>query len=130
MPATATKLSIESLGYIIQFVPDMKAAIAFYRDTLGMKLKVEDEHWTEFETKEGVIYALHPCEQHVPTQVTFGVSDIAATREALLAAGVQADEPKVVCEFDGKVGLSVEFKDPAGNALSVFGIVAKDAWKE
>jgi lactoylglutathione lyase len=46
------------VNYAIVFVSDMKRSVAFYRDVLGMPLKFESPHWTEFAT-EGATLALH-----------------------------------------------------------------------
>ncbi len=46
------------LNYAIVFVSDMKRSVAFYRDTLGLPLRFESPHWTEFATA-GASLALH-----------------------------------------------------------------------
>ena len=46
------------VNYAIVFVSDMKRAVSFYRDTLGMPLKFESSGWTEFAT-DGATLALH-----------------------------------------------------------------------
>jgi catechol 2,3-dioxygenase-like lactoylglutathione lyase family enzyme len=46
------------VNYAIVFVSDMKRAVSFYRDTLGLPLRFETPEWTEFAT-EGAILALH-----------------------------------------------------------------------
>jgi catechol 2,3-dioxygenase-like lactoylglutathione lyase family enzyme len=38
------------LAYVITFVADMDAAVAFYRDTLGFKLRFQSPGWSEFDT--------------------------------------------------------------------------------
>src|SRR5262249_2206844 len=43
------------------FVSDMKRAVAFYRDVLGLPLRFESPGWTEFAT-EGATLALHASE--------------------------------------------------------------------
>lgn len=49
------------VSYAIVFVGDMKRSIAFYRDIVGLPLKFETTHWTEFAT-EGATLALHAAE--------------------------------------------------------------------
>lgn len=44
--------------YAIVCVSDMKQAVAFYRDVIGLPLKFESPVWTEFAT-EGATLALH-----------------------------------------------------------------------
>jgi len=46
------------LNYAIVFVSDMKRAVAFYRDVVGLPLKFESPGWTEFAT-DGATLALH-----------------------------------------------------------------------
>jgi len=46
------------LNYAIVFVSDMKRAVSFYRDVLGLPLRFDSPGWTEFAT-EGATLALH-----------------------------------------------------------------------
>ncbi len=46
------------VSYAILFVSDMKRAVSFYRDVMGLPLKFESPAWTEFAT-EGATLALH-----------------------------------------------------------------------
>jgi catechol 2,3-dioxygenase-like lactoylglutathione lyase family enzyme len=39
------------VSYAIVFVSDMKRAVVFYRDVLGLPLKFESPGWTEFATE-------------------------------------------------------------------------------
>jgi lactoylglutathione lyase len=49
------------LTYAIVFVSDMKRSVGFYRDVLGLPLRFQTSHWTEFAT-EGATLALHLSE--------------------------------------------------------------------
>lgn len=49
------------VSYAIVFVSDMKRAVAFYRDVIGLALRFESPGWTEFAT-EGATLALHLSE--------------------------------------------------------------------
>ncbi len=49
------------LDYTIVFVGEMARSVKFYRDVLGLPLKFETSHWTEFAT-EGATLALHLSE--------------------------------------------------------------------
>lgn len=49
------------LSYAIVFVSDMQRSIAFYRDVIGLPLKFQSPHWTEFAC-EGATLALHQAE--------------------------------------------------------------------
>ncbi|MBZ5534577.1 MAG: VOC family protein [Acidobacteriia bacterium] len=46
------------LNYAIVFVTDMRRAVSFYRDVLGIPLKFESPGWSELAT-EGATLALH-----------------------------------------------------------------------
>ena len=47
------------IGSIILLVEDMERSTHFYKDTLGLQLKVKTTDWTEFFEK-GTTLALHP----------------------------------------------------------------------
>jgi len=74
--------------YAIKFVADMDKAVAFYRDTLGLKLKFASPFWSEFDTG-GVTLALHPASDRNPAggvQLGFSAADldeVYAQRDAL-----------------------------------------------
>ena len=40
------------VDYVMVNVSDMRRSVAFYRDTLGLRLKFESPGWSEFETGE------------------------------------------------------------------------------
>ena len=49
------------VSYAIVFVSDMSRSVAFYRDVIGLPLRFESPHWTEFAT-DGATLALHGSE--------------------------------------------------------------------
>jgi lactoylglutathione lyase len=55
------------VNYAIIFVSDMKRSVAFYRDVVGLPLKFETTHWTEFATG-GATLALHLSEIANPAE--------------------------------------------------------------
>ena len=66
------------LNYAIKFVSDMDAAVAFYRDTLGMTLLFQSPFWSEFDTG-GTKLALHPASDENPAgtvQLGLAIPDI------------------------------------------------------
>lgn len=78
------------LTYVIKFVADMDAAIAFHRDHLGLTVKFATPFWTEMATGETTL-ALHPATPDKPAghvEVGFGVDDIAAFHAEKSAAGL------------------------------------------
>src|SRR5260370_29818528 len=56
------------LNYAIKFVSDMDAAVAFYRDTLGMSPGFQAPFWSEFDTGETKL-ALHPASAENPAGI-------------------------------------------------------------
>ena len=82
---------MKKLNYAIVFVSDMPRAVRFYRDVLGLPLKFESPHWTEF-ANDGSTLALHPASPENPAgtcQLGFHVEGLDAIHEKLLAGGVR-----------------------------------------
>jgi catechol 2,3-dioxygenase-like lactoylglutathione lyase family enzyme len=107
------------LNYAIKFVADMDKAIAFHRDTLGLRLKFESPFWTEFETGDTKL-ALHPASSENPAgtvQLGFEVDNLAnfyGRREEL---GVAFTQPPTEMH-DAHIA---RFRDPDGAETSVSG---------
>lgn len=126
MPVS-TEVKLSTLSYVILYVKDAAKTVPFYRDTLGLAVKVNEGGWVELESGP-VTLALH-SDDKLPANrqggepiVVFNVENIQTAYEALKAKGVQFEsEPNVVCEAEGKTGKSADFKDPDGNRLSIFG---------
>lgn len=127
-----TDVKLTNLGYVIVYVKDMEKALPFYRDTLGMKVKVDDSGWVEFETGPAT-FALHADTKLSGTRApgqpipVFTVQDINHVYESLKNAGVKFEStPRQVCEAGpNQIGLSADFHDPDGNFLSIYGVVKK-----
>ena len=82
-------MSIE-LKYVIANVSDLAAAVAFWRDTVGLKLKFQTPEWAEFDTGATRL-ALQPASPANPAgtwQPGLRVPDLAAKRAELSARGV------------------------------------------
>ena len=114
------------VNYVIVFVSDMKRAVSFYRDVLGLPLRFESPGWTEFAT-DGATWALHasegiPAETTEPRQSPAGrcrpglsVPDLDEFHERMVQSGVpRLQEPRAV--FGARVAL---YSDPDGLAISV-----------
>ena len=128
--AKAPTLALGNLTYLILYAQDVLKSVAYYRDTLGMKVKGEvNEFWTELDAGACTL-ALHKAEKPLspsaegPTPV-FHVADVRAAHAALKTLGVKPSDLHQVCEMGEQVGLSSDFRDPDGNRLSVFGLVKK-----
>ena len=83
------------LTYVIKFVADMDAAIAFHRDRLGLPVKFATPFWTEIATGDTTL-ALHPASPENPAgsvQVGFGVDDVDAFYAAQSSAGLEFISP-------------------------------------
>jgi lactoylglutathione lyase len=129
-----SNVKIATLGYVIVYVKDTKKAVPFYKDILGMQPKMEEDGWVEFETGAAT-FALHDDKKLTGERAhgegqplpVFNVEDFDGTVKALKESGVKFDhDPMQVCEAGpGQVGMSVQFRDPEGNALSIFGLVKK-----
>jgi catechol 2,3-dioxygenase-like lactoylglutathione lyase family enzyme len=103
---------------VVLYVRDMRRAIRFYRDTLGLELDFESEGWATFRTGACTL-ALHGAEHREPgsgePDPTFLVGDAGAERERLLAAGVVVGEIR-----EPAPGVRVfDLRDPDMNRLSI-----------
>jgi lactoylglutathione lyase len=112
--------------YAIIFVGDMKRSVEFYRDVIGLPLRFESSHWTEFETG-GATMALHASDRpaapeedsdHLPAgrcRPGLGVPDLDAFHRRMSEHGVPClQEPKLL--FGSRVA---QYADPDGLVLSV-----------
>jgi lactoylglutathione lyase len=114
------------VSYVIVFVRDMKRAVSFYRDVVGLPLKFETPGWTEFATG-GATLALHASkapggERDNPHETPAGrcrpglsVPNLAEFHGRMTARGVPCvQEPQEV--FGARVAQDL---DPDGLAISV-----------
>lgn len=112
--------------YAIVFVSDMERSVAFYRDLLGLPLRFESSHWTEFAT-QGATLALHASDEpeaaggggegKAPGSCRPGLSvpDLDQFHRRMVANGVVClQEPRDV--FGSRVAL---YSDPDGLSISV-----------
>jgi lactoylglutathione lyase len=112
------------LSYAIVFVGDMQRSVGFYRDVLGLPLRFESPHWTEFAT-DGATLALHAAAATTPDdpkQVRAGrcrpglsVPDLAAFHQRMIENNVTCiQEPKDV--FGAMIA---QYLDPDELVISV-----------
>lgn len=114
------------VNYAIIFVSNMKRAVSFYRDVLGLPLKFESPGWTEFAT-DGATLALHTSErpnadQDDPQQMPAGrcrpglsVPNLDEFHKRMVANAVPCiQEPKEV--FGARIA---QYVDPDGLRISV-----------
>lgn len=114
------------VNYAMVFVSDMQRAVAFYRDAVGLPLRFESPHWTEFAT-DGATLALHDAggaipQSSAPYETRAGlcrpglqVPDLDEFHRRMLAHAVPCvQEPKEV--FGARVA---QYADPDGLVFSV-----------
>jgi lactoylglutathione lyase len=105
------------LNYAIKFVSDMDAAVAFYRDTLGLTLLFESPFWSEFDTGPTKL-ALHPASNENPAgsvQLGLSASDLDDFHVQGLAKGLAFTSPPT--DIHGT--RIARFRDPDGAEISV-----------
>ncbi len=111
------------LTHTIVFVSDMPRSVAFYRDTLGLPLRMESEWWSEFETGPTLL-CLHKANPGSPGQPTsrgtchvgFSTPDLDAFHAAMAAAGVRVVEEPRMQDFGVRMAT---YADPDGLLLNV-----------
>src|SRR5579862_5028568 len=105
-----------SLKRIVLFTPDMKRLATFYRDVLGLKVRLDEPGYKEFDAG-GCSIVLHKGSSRVgarPPKLSFWTADIAAARDVLIARGAKLGEIKA------GAGLTrCEGKDPDGNPFQL-----------
>lgn len=110
----------------VYMVADLKAATIWYKDILGVEPYFDTEFYVGFNVG-GYELGLHPAgDNTVPgsnVHTYWGVADVVATMDKLLAAGaVESEKPTDVGE--GIILASV--KDPWGN---IFGFIHNPHFK-
>jgi lactoylglutathione lyase len=121
-----------TLNYTIITVSDMSRSVAFYRDKLGLKLRMESPEWTEFQTGSTTL-ALHgggrPQSDFAggdrpaagSCSIGFNVEDIQRAYEELQAVGVKFLMPPTQREGEGiKLAVCI---DPDGLSISIAEVV-------
>lgn len=111
-------MPVRGVNTIKHHVNDWPAAIAFYRDTLGLKLAyAQDGVWASFETPDGGRIGLAMEREgvrrapHVVVKVD-GLDQLVAD---MRAAGAEIIEASMTTEY-GKVAV---VRDPAGNMIEL-----------
>jgi hypothetical protein len=94
----------------------MEMLTAFYRDIIGLELKVNDPGWKEFDAG-AIVLALHNGTSEVgkrPPKLVFYSSDVAGTREELIKRGAKMGKVKSGAGLD-----LCEATDPDGNPFQI-----------
>lgn len=114
-------MPVEKVKYTYLIVDDMNAAVAFYRDGLGLRLKFQDgERWSEFDAGNGTTIALSSKAESglgvAGPVVVFQVSDAKA-----LAASLEARGAEILARRNmGDHGSLTAIREPSGNIFQLF----------
>lgn len=103
-------MQVERIDFLAEPVEDLRAAEAWYRDTLGLPQNpsTSGERWVEFETGN-LTLALSTF----GGAIAFGVDDVEGARAELEGKGVEFEGES----FDSGVCHGAPFADPFGNRL-------------
>ncbi|MFC2948046.1 VOC family protein [Virgibacillus sediminis] len=100
---------------------DMKEAIDFYQEVMGLKLQFNDrDQWAQFKVGD-VTFALGGTEE-VPEKleaggvVTFEVENIAAMKKRVEQDGIQVSDVREM----GSHGYTCYFHDPSNNMVQLY----------
>ena len=104
------------VNYAIIVVSDMRRAIGFYRDQLGLPLRFESPDWTEFNT-EGATLALHSSNGGTAgtARPGFSVPDLNAYHARMTGLGITCVQPPKNV-FGARIA---QYVDPDGLTISV-----------
>ena len=114
------------VSYAIVFVSDMRRAVSFYRDVLGLPLRFESPGWTEFAT-DGATLALHTSEAPPSTKDNPQETRAGSCRPGLSVPNLDAfhkrmTEKNVPCVQEPKETFGAriaQYVDPDGLVISV-----------
>jgi catechol 2,3-dioxygenase-like lactoylglutathione lyase family enzyme len=119
---------LNGIHAIMLGVREMAPALAFYRDTLGLKVKMQETQIALLEAGP-ITLGLSPGHIRMAPQVTgatevvFLVDNVRGVRKALAARGITfLSEPRQATPTDWVA----HFKDPDGHLLSIFGPEGED----
>lgn len=115
------------LGAAIILVEDLQKSVAFYRDTLELKIKNQSPDWVEFQNEgQGAVLALHPArikqKGFSNMLVGFNVSNLESVCKKLEDKHVKFHK-KIAQESFGKHAI---IEDPEGHLISIVEIPPKD----
>ncbi len=108
---------MDRLTYVILVTSDMERMKRFYRDQLGLRLRVDKPRWVEFETA-GATLALNPVTELRPRgiEVVLDVADVLARKAELETRGVKF-ATDVMRISTGAVAL---FREPEGGLVTLY----------
>jgi catechol 2,3-dioxygenase-like lactoylglutathione lyase family enzyme len=114
---------LSQISNVMLGVRDLARAVAFYHDTLGLRVKFESPGFAFLDGGSVTLCLSQPlarANEKIPgaTEVVFAVEDVRAAYQALLERGVRfTHEPRNVAGSSW----AANFADPDGHGLSIFG---------
>ena len=128
--STHPSFGLTRIGQISVVVKDLPAAIAFYRDVLGMKFLFEAPPQMAFFDCGGIRLlvgvASAPEYDHPASIIYYAVDDIQAAASILKSRGVEFHhEPRLVAKMPAFDLWLASFQDPSGNYLQLMSEVPK-----
>jgi catechol 2,3-dioxygenase-like lactoylglutathione lyase family enzyme len=116
-------LRLSRVVSIMLGVRDLNASLEFYRDKLGLKIKMQEPQLALLDAGP-VTLGLSPGHVRLApqvngaTEVVFQVENVRSARQGLIDRGVAfMNEPRQVTPTDW----AAHFRDPDGHLLSIFG---------
>ena len=119
----AAAAGISDIGQIAINAKDLRRAVGFYRDVLGLPLLFEIPSAAFFQAG-GVRLIIGPAEQpqfdHPASIIYYRVGDIQASFAALTGAGVQIEhEPRMIAKMPDHDLWMCFFRDSEGNVAAL-----------
>jgi predicted enzyme related to lactoylglutathione lyase len=114
-------MPVEKVKYTYLVVDDMDAAVAFYRDGLGLRLKFQDgQRWAELDAGNGTAIALSSYEES-QLGVKGPIVVFQATDAETMAASLVARGAEILARRDmGGHGSLIAIRDGSGNIFQLF----------
>lgn len=116
-------LKLSEVTSVMLGVRDLNASLEFYRDKLGLKVKMQETQLALLDVGP-VTLGLSPGHVRLApqvngaTEIVFRVENVRSARQALIDRGVAfMNEPRQVTQTDW----AAHFRDPDGHLLSIFG---------
>jgi len=130
MTEETTEFGLSTIRQISVNVHDVKKAIDFYRDTLGMKFLFEVPNMAFFDC-DGVRLMLalpdRPEFDHPSSIIYFKVPDIQRAYDELSARGVKFEsKPSLIARLSDHDLWLVDFRDVDNNLLALMSEVPRD----
>ena len=124
MQATTPAIGLSAIGQIAMNATDIPRAVAFYRDTLGMRLLFEAPPKMAFFDCAGVRLMLSLPEtaefDHAGSVLYFRVDDIEQAHAQFTDRGVAfLDKPHLIARMPDHELWMTFFKDSEGNTLAL-----------